>query len=141
MIQKTCYTVTMLVKYWSPTAENPVRVQKQKTCSNSIWLWMIVLVKDCQWRFYFAKNFAKRSSFYYNVPLWCLLIQECNSLNESEDQSFTSFLWFVLELVAKKGCLKKRLWFWNLLRKVCEGSTGKSKGGEGVEPKHLLCNA
>ena len=62
-------------------------------------------------------------------------------MNESEDQSFTFFLWVILELVTEKGCLKKRLWLWNLLQKVIEGSTGKSKGVEGVEPKHLLCSA
>ena len=46
------------------------------------------------------------------------------------------FFWGVLEVVTEKGCLKKRVWLWNLLRKVLEGSAGKSKGGDGVEPKH-----
>ena len=57
-------------------------------------------------------------------------------MNESKDQSFISFLWVVLELVTEKGCLKKRLWLQNLLRKVIEGFTGESKVGEGVEPEH-----
>lgn len=46
------------------------------------------------------------------------------------------FLLGVLEVVTEKGCLKKKVWLWNLLRKVLEGSAGKSKGGDGVEPKH-----
>ena len=41
----------------------------------------------------------------------------------------------VLEAVTEKGCLKKRVRLLNLLRKVLEGSAGKSKGGDGVEPK------
>ena len=86
-------------------------------------------------------DLAKRPSFYCKTPLWCPLIQESNSLNESEDQTFISFLWVVLEVVTEKGCPKKRVWLWNLLRKVLEGSTGKSKGGDGVEPKHLLYSA
>ena len=49
-----------------------------------------------------------------------------------------SFLWVVLEVVTEKGCLKKRLWLWNLLRKVLEGSKGKNKGGDGEKPKYLL---
>ena len=44
-----------------------------------------------------------------------------------------SFLWGVLEVVTEKGCLKKKVW---LLQKVLEGSAGKSKGGDAVEPKH-----
>lgn len=47
-----------------------------------------------------------------------------------------SFLCRVLEVVTEKGCRKKKVWLWNLLRKVLEGSAGKSKGGDGVEPKH-----
>ena len=57
-------------------------------------------------------------------------------MNESEDQTFISFLWGVLDVVTKKGCLKKKVWLWYLLRKVLEGSAGKSKGSDGVEPKH-----
>ena len=46
------------------------------------------------------------------------------------------FLWSALEVATEKGCLKKRVWLWNLLRKVLEGSAGKSKDGDGVEPGH-----
>ena len=47
-----------------------------------------------------------------------------------------SFLWGVLEVVTENGCLKKKVWLWNLLQKVLEGSAGKSKGGDSVEPEH-----
>ena len=47
-----------------------------------------------------------------------------------------SFLWGVLDEVTEKGCLKKKVWLWNLLQKVLKGSAGKSKNGDGVEPKH-----
>ena len=98
-------------------------------------------MKDCQWIFCLAMDLEKRLSFFCNAPLWRVLIQESNSLNKCEDQTFISFFWGVLEVVTKKGCLKKRVWLWNLLRKVLEGSAGKSKGGDGVEPKHQLCSA
>ena len=36
--QKTSQAVHILVKCGSPTVEIPVRVQKEKTCSSSIWM-------------------------------------------------------------------------------------------------------
>ena len=68
--------------------ENPVRVQKEKNCSDSVWLWATVLMKDFQWIFCLAMDLEKRPSFYRMAPLWCVLIQESNSLKESEDQRF-----------------------------------------------------
>ena len=47
-----------------------------------------------------------------------------------------SFLWGILEVVTEKGCLKKKVCLWNLLRKFLEGSAGKSKGDDCLKPKH-----
>ena len=85
-----------------------------------------MLVKDCQWIFCLAMDLEKRPIFYCKAPLCCILIQESNSLNEREAQRLISFLWGVLEEATKKGCLKKRMWLWNLLRKVLESSEGKA---------------
>ena len=84
-------------------------------------------MKDCQLIFCLAMHLEKRPSFFCNAPLWCVLIQESNNLDESEDQTFISFLWGVLEVVTEKGCLTKRLWLWNLLRKDLKVLQGEAR--------------
>ena len=60
-----------------------------------------MFVKDCQWIFCLAMDLEKRPSFNCKAYLWCVLIKERNTLNESEDQRFISFLWGSLEVVTE----------------------------------------
>ena len=116
--QKTSQIFNIFVKCGSSTAEIPVRVQKEETHLNSIWMlgdWL----KDCHWRSLLRMSLAAVRSLDRKVPFWCVLILKIACLGERGDQRFISFLvvccvcyrqWSV------EGCVKKRVWAWNLSR-------------------------
>ena len=107
-------------------SREPSTSSERENLFRQCFLWATVLVRDCHWILCLAMDLEKRPCFSCKAPLWFVLIQEDISLNEKEDQRFISFLQGVLEAVTKKGCLKKRVWLWNLLRRYLKVLQGKA---------------
>ena len=83
--QKTSQIIDIVVKCGSPTAETPVRVQKEETRLNSIWMQGGCLVENCHWRSLLSMSLAAVRILDRKVPMWCVLIPKMACLGERRD--------------------------------------------------------